>query len=54
MTDIETIVALIWAGLVTDDPELTRDYLAENLEINELNEVAQKVMAVINDTGKKD
>lgn len=54
MTDIETIVALIWAGLVTDDPELTQDYLAENLEISELNEVAQKVMTVINDTGKKD
>ena len=54
MTDIETIVSLIWAGLVTDDPSLTKEFLAENMEISELNEVAQKVMSVINTSGKKD
>lgn len=54
MQDIETIVALIWAGLVTDDPSLTREFLAENMEIHELNEVAQTVMSVINQQVKKD
>lgn len=52
--DIETIVAIIWAGLVTDDPSLTVDELAESIELNELSEVAQKVMSVINAQAKKD
>lgn len=52
--DIETIVALIWAGLVTDDPDLTIDYLADNMELHELNEVAEKIGEAINQEGKKD
>lgn len=52
-SDLETIVAIIWAGLVTDDPDLTMEYLAENMEISELTEVAQTVMSVMSDEGKK-
>lgn len=54
MKSVQTILALVWAGLITDDPDLTMDYLADNLEMNELNEIATKVANVIGDQGKND
>lgn len=51
--DVETIIAIIWAGLVTDDPTLTVEYLADNMELSELSDVAQTVMGAINVEGKK-
>lgn len=52
--DIETILAIIWAGLISADPTLSIDDLAESIEMSELSEIAQVVMSAINAETKKD
>lgn len=53
-SDIETIVALIWAGLVHAEDAPTFEDVAKDIEIGELQEVAEKVTKVINGSVKKD
>jgi len=53
-SDIETIVALIWAGLIHNDGAPTFDEVAKDIEISELQEAAEKVTQVINGSVKKD
>lgn len=50
--DLSVIIALIWAGVVTESPEVTIEYLADNIEMHELNEISQKVVSVISAPGK--
>lgn len=50
--DLETIIALIWAGLVTESPEITREYLADSIEMYELASISEKVVSVISSGGK--
>lgn len=51
--DMETILALIWAGLVTHDPKITVEYLGDNIELHELTDIAQTVMQEVNKEQKK-
>lgn len=51
--DMETIIALIWAGVVTHSPDTTVEYLADNIELHEITEIAQVVMQEVNKEQKK-
>lgn len=50
--DLETIVALIWSGIVTEAPDVTREFLADNIEMHELGPISEKVVSVISAGGK--
>lgn len=50
--DLETIVGLVWAGLLHEDPSLTFEEVAMDIELDELGDIAKKVTSVLSE--KKD
>lgn len=52
--DLETIVSIIWAGLIHEDDSLTVEDVAKDIELDQLEEVAQKVTEVLTKSVKKD
>ena len=53
-SDIKTIVALIWAGIVHNADAPSFEDVAKSIELSELQEVAEKVTNEINKSVKKD
>lgn len=51
--DLETILAIIYSGLIHEDKELTFEELGYMIEINELPEIAEKLSEAFADVNAK-
>lgn len=52
--DLETIIAIIWAGLIHEDNKITVEDVAKDIELDQLEDVAKKVTEVLTKSVKKD
>lgn len=51
--DLETILAVVWAGLIHEDTDLTMEELGFMLDITQLPEISQKVAEVFESMNSK-
>ncbi|APT46585.1 hypothetical protein [Bacillus safensis] len=51
--DMETILAIIWAGLVHEEPELTMDEVGYMIDITELPTISEKLSVVFQGMNEK-
>ncbi|MED4619450.1 hypothetical protein [Priestia megaterium] len=51
--DIETILTIIWAGLIHEDKELSVEDLGYMIDITELPEISEKLTSIFNEMNAK-
>lgn len=51
--DLETILAVVWAGLIHEDKSLTMEELGFMLDITQLPEISQKIAEVFEAMNQK-
>ncbi|MGG4390487.1 hypothetical protein ABEU97_20345 [Priestia megaterium] len=51
--DIETILTIIWAGLIHEDKELSLEDLGYMIDITELPEISEKLTSIFNEMNAK-
>lgn len=51
--DMEIILAVIWAGLIHEDKELTLEDVGYMIDVTELPEISQKLTEIFKDMSQK-
>ncbi|MCM3639696.1 hypothetical protein M4D68_00865 [Priestia aryabhattai] len=51
--DVETILAIIWAGLIHEDRELTYEDVGYMVDVSQLSEVSEKLTEVFGSVNAK-